>query len=141
MPKGALLHAHLDATVNASYLLQLALHHSCMHIRIREHISPSNILTNPPEFKPLPAYQVSKGSSLSDASYELRTWVSLKSARDNFSGELGGREGFDKWVIGSMMINPLEAYGTHNTIEKVKSIFLVLCKLLIFLPVGLEEIY
>ena len=40
-----------------------------------------------------------------------------------------------------MMINPLEAYGTHNTIEKVKSIFLVLCKLLIFLPVDLEEIY
>lgn len=133
MPKGALLHAHLDATVNASYLLQLALHHSSMHIRINEHISPSNVLTNPPEFKPLPEDQISKVKSLTDASYELQTWVSLKNARDNFSVELGGKEGFDKWVIGSMMINPSEAYGTHNTIEKVKSLFFILCKLMIFL--------
>ena len=119
MPKGALLHAHLDATVDASYLLQLARHHPSMHIRTNEHISPSNVLTNSPEFKPLPKDQFSKAISLTDPSYELGTWVSLKNARANFSEELGGKEGFDKWVVGSMMINPSEAYGTHNTVEKV----------------------
>jgi adenosine deaminase CECR1 len=56
---------------------------------------------------------------LTDPSYEPGTWVSLKNARDHFSEELGGNEGFDKWVIGSTMINPSEAYGTHNTVEKV----------------------
>jgi adenosine deaminase CECR1 len=121
MPKGALLHAHLDATVNASYLLQLALGHSCMHIRINEHISASKNFSNQPEFKPLPENQFSKVKSLADPSYELQTWISLKNARDNFPDELGGKDGFDKWVIGSMAINPSEAYGTHNTIEKVKS--------------------
>lgn len=58
--------------------------------------------------------------SLTDASYEMDAWVSLKNARDNFSNALGGKEGFDQWVIGSMTINPSEAYGTHNTVEKVQ---------------------
>ena len=57
--------------------------------------------------------------SLTDASYELDAWVPLKNARDNFSNALGGKEGFDQWVVGSMTINPSEAYGTHNTVEKV----------------------
>jgi len=119
MPKGALLHAHLDATVNASFLLQLALKHPSIHIRISTSLSQSNLFTNLPEFRALPKEELSTMKSLTDASYEPDAWVPLKNARDNFSNALGGKEGFDQWVIGSMTINPSEAYGTHNTVEKV----------------------
>ncbi|KAF8912035.1 hypothetical protein CPB84DRAFT_1812196 [Gymnopilus junonius] len=119
MPKGALLHAHLDATVNAEFLLQLALKYPAMHVRIQQPLSPTNLSTNLPEFKCLPQDQFTDQGSLTDALYTLGSWVSLHDARESFAPELGGKEGFDRWVIGSMTINPSEAYGTHNTITKI----------------------
>ena len=43
----------------------------------------------------------------------------MKIARETFSPELGGPEGFDKWYVGATTINPAEAYGTHKTVTKV----------------------
>ena len=43
----------------------------------------------------------------------------MKIARESFSRELGGLEGFDKWFVGSTTINSAGAYGTHKTVEKV----------------------
>lgn len=119
MPKGALLHAHLDATVNAEYLLQLALKYPAMHVRIQQPLSPTNLAANLPEFRILPQDQFSDQGTLTDASYSMGSWVSLQNARNSFAPELGGKDGFDRWVIGSMTINPSEAYGTHNTVTKV----------------------
>ncbi|KAF8969728.1 hypothetical protein BDZ97DRAFT_1794869 [Flammula alnicola] len=119
MPKGALLHAHLDATVNASFLLSLALNQPSIHVRIQQPLSASTLASNLPEFRSLSAAQFTAHSSLTSASYPLGAWVSLQSARNAFAKELGGVEGFDKWVIGSMTINPAEAYGTHNTNAKI----------------------
>ena len=116
MPKGALLHAHLDATVNPEILLKLALQYPALHVRVHEPLTLSNLSTNLPEFRALPLNQFSDLSSLSDASYPLESWVSLQRARDSFG--LGGQEGFDKWVISAMSINATEAYSTYNTVTK-----------------------
>ena len=116
MPKGALLHAHLDATVNPEVLLKLALQYPIFHVRVHERLTTSNLSTNLPQFRPLPADQLSELSSLTEASYPLGSWVPLHKARDSFA--LGGKEGFDKWVISALTINPAEAYGTHNTVKK-----------------------
>jgi hypothetical protein len=119
MPKGALLHAHLDATVNAEFLLELALKQPGMHLRIHKPLVASSLSENLPEFRILPKAQFSDLRSLGDVSYNPGSWVSFQNARKNFPTQLGGQEGFDKWVIGSMTINPAEAYGTHNTTAKV----------------------
>jgi len=119
MPKGALLHAHLDATVNAEFLLELAMKQPAIHVRLQQPLTTSNLTSNLPEFRALPQDQFSQAGSLTDSAYRLDSWVSLTNTRASFSKELGGPEGFDKWVIGSMTINPAEAYGTHNTITKV----------------------
>ena len=116
MPKGALLHAHLDATVNPEILLKLALQYPVFHVRVYEPLSDSNLPTNLPEFRALPPDHASDVSSLTEASYPLGSWVPLRKARDSFG--LGGQEGFDKWVIGALSISPAEAYGTHNTVKK-----------------------
>ena len=121
MPKGALLHAHVDATVNPEILLKLALQYPAFHVRVHEPLSDSNLSTNLPEFRALPPDHVSDLSSLTEVSYPLRSWVPLHKARNSFV--FGGQEGFDKWVIGALTINPAEAYGTHNTVKKAKYLF------------------
>lgn len=123
MPKGALLHAHLDATVNARVLLDLALKHPAFHVRTAKRIDGTNIKTILPEFKPLPHSAWTEHSDLTDQAYTAETWVPLHKARQNF--EFGGPEGFDAWVLGSLTISPSEAYRTHNTTTKASfSIYL-----------------
>ncbi|KAJ7087816.1 hypothetical protein C8R44DRAFT_27840 [Mycena epipterygia] len=146
MPKGALLHAHLDATVNAEFVLKIALEQPALHVRSVEPLSALNISKILPQFSPLPREMFATSDvALTDPSYPPNTWVSLKKARAAFDPALGGPEGFDKWVIGSMTINPSEAYETHNTVNKIwgkfNSTFMVSTGLIRFLPVWKQYIY
>lgn len=119
MPKGGLLHGHLDAIVDNSFLLQLGLAHPNIHISAPTTLTPLNIKSVLPTFKVLPPDQRSTEGTLSDPGYEPGTWVNAKHARDAFGDEFGGPEGFDSWVLGWMTINPNEAYRTHNSVLKV----------------------
>lgn len=121
MPKGALLHAHLDAMVNAKTLLELALKQPAMHVRAPAVLCEASLASTLPTFRALPAEEIylCTGRSLTASSYEPDAWVPLAAARENFDPALGGPAGFDAWVIGALTINPIEAYQTHNTVEKV----------------------
>lgn len=126
MPKGALLHAHLDATVNAEFLYKKAFDFPEIHVRAPEVITTENKSYIIPQFLAIPegTKSVEFGTvSVSDSSYQPNTWVPFQQARQEFSQALGGPEGFDKWTIGSMTINPTEAYETHKTVTKVCSVF------------------
>ena len=121
MPKGALLHAHLDATVDVNFLLNRVLEQEALYVRASGPLTTlfptANVL---PEFTPFPKSEVklSAGQSLTDPSYD-GGWIPVNVARESFSLELGGPGGFDKWFVASTTINPAEAYGTHNTVAKV----------------------
>ena len=121
MPKGALLHAHLDATVDVNFLLSRILEQDLLYVRASAPLTAlpptANVL---PEFSPFPKSEVklSPVQSLTDPSYD-GGWIPVKIARETFSPELGGPEGFDKWYVGATTINPAEAYGTHKTVTKV----------------------
>ena len=119
MPKGALLHAHLDATVNPETLLKLALEHPAIHMQVPEIVTAENIWTLCPTFKALSAAEYADGPGVTDQAYAPNTFVTIHKARNTFDTSLGGPEGFDNWVCSAMTINPAEAYGTHNTITKV----------------------
>lgn len=119
MPKGALLHVHLDATVNVRILLELALAQPAMHVRTLTRLTVSNIKARLPMFKALPPDQIASFSSLTDESYPGEEWVPLHRARETFDASLGGEAGFDDWVVGALMINPAEAYGRFNTPMKI----------------------
>ena len=122
MPKGALLHSHLDGTVNQEILLRLTLEQPAMHIYAARPLTASNLKSTPPIFKALPANQFTRGQvALTNPSYVPESWVDARRARETFAPELGGPEGFDKWIVGALTINPEEAYQTHNTITKVKT--------------------
>lgn len=119
MPKGALLHAHLDATVKARVLLKLAIEQPAMHVRAATRITANNLKATLPEFKALPRDRWSSLASSTEDSYVPNEYVPLQQARQNFDPSLGGSEAFDDWVVGALKINTSQAYGTHNTIAKI----------------------
>lgn len=121
MPKGALLHAHVDATVDANFVISLAIKQPAIHVRVSNSVNASTIKSTLPEFRALPEEQFTETPSLTCASYLPNTWVQFRRARENFDPRLGGAAGFDKWVLNAMTVNPAEAYGTHNTVTKVRT--------------------
>ena len=126
MPKGALLHAHFDATVNTKWLLERALQYPQIHVRAPAQVTSTSIGSILPEFRPRPhstALSSPESGNLTSSAYTPGGWVPLAHARQSFSSEMGGPEGFDKWALDLMMINPAEAYGTHNTVTKVLTSF------------------
>ncbi|KAF9227808.1 Metallo-dependent hydrolase [Gyrodon lividus] len=114
MPKGALLHVHLDLTVGAKTLLEMALQHPSIHISSSEVITSSNMSFIEPKLKPLAPNFIANATSLTDPSYHPNTWVPLSVAREKFHATLGGPGGFHTWLISKMSINPSDAYVTHN---------------------------
>lgn len=142
MPKGALLHAHLDATVNTRVLLDLALKYPAYHVKTNALLASDDLSSTLPHFSPLPRSKWTEHSSLTVAAYEPGAWVPLREARENFA--FGGPEAFDQWVIGSMTISPSEAYKTHDTTVKIwdkfSSTFLVSGGLIHYLPLWKEYV-
>lgn len=110
MPKGALLHAHLDATVDVNFLLNRILEQEALYVRASAPSTTLSPFANAlPEFSPFPKSEVklSASQSLTDTSYD-GGWIPVKIARETFSSELGGPGGFDKWYIASITINPAD---------------------------------
>ncbi|KAI0700006.1 Metallo-dependent hydrolase [Cytidiella melzeri] len=139
LPKGALLHAHLDATVNIQVLLRLALRHPALHVRTTGVLSASTVSSLRPEFRAFCKPEWSTTTSLTSSSYSPEDWVPLQVARQNFDESLEGPEGFDKWITSAITISPAEAYRTHNTTakiwEKFTSTFRTAGPLIHYLPV------
>ncbi|KAI0306408.1 adenosine deaminase-like growth [Multifurca ochricompacta] len=143
MPKGALLHAHLDATVDKTYLLELALKEPLLHVRTPGVVTTTNLTATQPEFRAFKKGQSSQGISVTDTEYQANGWIPLHQAREFFA--YGGAEGFDKWVLGAVSINPAEAYGTHNTVTKIwqkfLSTFRATAGLFLYRPIFRQYIY
>lgn len=113
MPKGGLLHAHLDATVNVEVLMRLVSQHPVYYVSVEEKLTEENLFSTLPLFEILPEGTECKSGSLTEQAYTVGSWVPYQLARQNFG--LGGPQRFDDWVKAGMTINPQEAYVTYNS--------------------------
>ncbi|KAG2123549.1 Metallo-dependent hydrolase [Suillus cothurnatus] len=120
MPKGGLLHVHQNASVEARTLLDLALGHPAIHIRVPGPLDVASLETVLPTIQPIPEeqYPAADAIGITDVLY-AGGWVPIKRARELFDPALGGPAGFDKWVLSAFMINPSDAYNTYNTPMKI----------------------
>ena len=131
MPKGALLHAHMEATVDAASLLKMALEHSNMCIRAPATLTTDTLDSTLPDFAVRPVGgNYDSAATITSQNYVPNTYVSAQKVRSEWPETLGGPKGFDAWVVRSLVINPSEAYNTHNTTVKIwdkfKSCFTVI---------------
>ncbi|CAE6361837.1 unnamed protein product [Rhizoctonia solani] len=121
MPKGGLLHVHMDAMCDASYLLKLALEYPIMHVQTTGPLNSSSPYPLP-MFKPLTQEELNQATNNAlptSQEYIPGSWVAVQRAREGFPNELGGQEGFDKWVIGALSISAEETYQQLNTSTKI----------------------
>ncbi|KAG1888989.1 Metallo-dependent hydrolase [Suillus fuscotomentosus] len=120
MPKGGLLHVHQNASVEAKTLLDLALSHPAIHIRVPGPLDAASLETVLPTIQPIPVeqYPATDVVGITDVLY-TGGWVPIKKARELFDPALGGPAGFDNWVLSAFMINPSDAYDTYNTPMKI----------------------
>ncbi|CAJ2502847.1 Uu.00g102410.m01.CDS01 [Anthostomella pinea] len=137
MPKGALLHAHMDAMVDFDYLFEVLFATPGMHILADEPLTT-------PKAREYARLQFrffkqarTEGDIWSDG-YKEMTPILLTQAADAFPD--GGKAGFLKWLYGRSTISRTEAVEQHRGVDHIWRKFLM-CFRVINSIVHYEPIY
>ncbi|KAF6832572.1 adenosine deaminase family protein [Colletotrichum plurivorum] len=116
MPKGSLLHAHLDAMVDFDYLFDVLLKTPGMHFAADEPLSnPAALETSPVSFRFRNAESSSK--SVWEDGYVPGEFRLLTKAADEYPD--GGREGFLRWLKSRVTISLTDSVEQHHGIDAV----------------------
>lgn len=125
MPKGALLHAHMDAMVDFDFLFAVLLDTPGMHILSDRPLSDAAALEDAVvKFRFFKAPRT-EGDIWADT-YVAQTPLLLTQAADAFPD--GGRPGFLKWLYNRATISRTEAVEQHHGVDHVWRKF---CKLIL----------
>jgi adenosine deaminase CECR1 len=124
MPKGCLLHAHMDAMVDFDYLFDVLLSTPGMHILADRPLADKASLEEAVlKFRFLKNESKEDGSSIWKEGYKANTPVLLTTAVDAFphakDGEKGGRKGFLEWLYSRCTISRTEAVEQHHGVDHI----------------------
>jgi adenosine deaminase CECR1 len=116
MPKGALLHAHMDAMVDFDFVFSVLLSLPGMHISASASLSNAAALADASlEFR----YRntANESGNIWRADYEPETFVLLTKAADDFPD--GAREGFIRWLKSRCTISQTDGLEQHHGIDAI----------------------
>ncbi|QKX63346.1 uncharacterized protein TRUGW13939_10516 [Talaromyces rugulosus] len=124
MPKGSLLHAHLDAMFDVDFLIDQAFDTPGIHIS-----APAPLLTEQDlEVAPLTFQYSSTPLAASEnkepvwsKEYSPSSLIHIRKAATTFPN--GGEEGFRKWLRGRMVISAEHSYQHHHGVNAIWDIF------------------
>lgn len=131
MPKGAVLHCHMDATVDAGWVVRRVLQEDNMHMLAAAPLSdPATLFTTDVHFRLLPKEvnieedegferATSSGKNIFSKSYKPFTWVPLRQLANLFphgsvyqSGPLSGFSDFEQYLHSLLTLTPVKlAFG------------------------------
>jgi adenosine deaminase CECR1 len=136
MPKGALLHAHLDAMVDFDFLFDYLLSTPGMHVQCAHDLSTAQKLeTGSLKF----CYRKSecRDTNIWANDYHVNTPVLVSEAADSFPN--GGRPGFLEWLKGRFTITNNESIEHHHGVDavwkKFQSIFVMINGIVFYEPI------
>ncbi|KAH8701644.1 putative CECR1 family adenosine deaminase [Talaromyces proteolyticus] len=121
MPKGSLLHAHLDAMFDLDFLIDQAFETPGIHMS-----APAPLLTKQ-DFEIAPfSFQYSSTPSDDKESiwakeYQASSLINIQGAAATFPN--GGEDGFRKWLKGRMMLSAEHSYYHHHGVNAIWEIF------------------
>jgi adenosine deaminase CECR1 len=113
MPKGALLHCHLEAMVEFKYILADAFEFGNVYFRSSESLTTPEALENATVSFVVPNEpQPTISTSVWTKEYKPETIVSLNQCAETFPG--GNRSGFVSWMTSRCSITPSESIRHHD---------------------------
>lgn len=124
MPKGSLLHAHMDAMFDTDCLIDLAFSTPGIHM------SASKPLLTPKDYEAAPfTFQFSSRSkeesqdrpSIWSETYESSSLIPIQTAAASFPRN--GESGFRDWLKSRCMIMPEHSYQHHHGVDAIWAIF------------------
>ncbi|KAH7148702.1 hypothetical protein EDB81DRAFT_868865 [Dactylonectria macrodidyma] len=116
MPKGSLLHAHLDAMVNFDFLLDELLRTPGMHMSSDQPLHNKAALEDAePSFR-FRAQEQTEGS-VWDENYKPGTFLLLTKVADEFPD--GGKAGFLKWLKARCVLSTRDVHEQHHGIDAI----------------------
>ncbi|KAJ9203145.1 hypothetical protein DTO166G4_238 [Paecilomyces variotii] len=124
MPKGALLHAHMDAMFDLDYLIDLAFTTPGIHISAPQPLSSDKALDVAPvsfQFSKRPLSKSDNKPSIWTDDYEPSTLLHIQKAASTFPR--GGESGFREWLKSRCMIAPDHSYNHHHGVDAIWAIF------------------
>lgn len=125
MPKGSLLHAHLDAMFDVDFLIDQAFSTPGIHIS-----APKPLLT-PKDYEEAPfVFQYSSRPiedsegrvTIWSSSYEPSSLISIQKAASSFPN--GGEAGFRGWLRSRCILTPDHSYFHHHGVDAIWDIFM-----------------
>lgn len=139
MPKGALLHAHLDAMIDIDWLVDQTLLERGLTIQASEGLADrSKRQTTPIQIRFRTEHEMSKfkkGTSIWSTDYESDTPISLREAQRSFPDD---DITFKKWIISRCTISAEESLAHHHGLDaiwrKFQSCFLTIGQMLFYEP-------
>ena len=137
MPKGALLHAHLDAMVDLDFLFEALMSTPGMHMQSTVALSdPASLETSQIKFRFLKV-GVETDLSIWSANYVPDHPIPVTKVADSFP--LHGRSGFLAWLRDRCSITASEStehqQGVDAVWRKFRSIFVILDSILFYEPI------
>jgi adenosine deaminase CECR1 len=139
MPKGALLHAHLDAMIDVDWLVDQALLERGLYIQAPEALVDKTKRQNSPiqiRFQTEHAMsKFKKGGSIWSKDYEPDTPISLREAQRSFPDD---NTTFKKWIVSRCTISAEESLAHHHGLDaiwrKFQSCFMTIGQMLFYEP-------
>lgn len=137
MPKGALLHAHMDAMVDVDWLLEKALATKGMHVHASEPLCTPAALETASLMFAFAKSPPHAEQQIWSSHYQPSTLIPLTAAADSFP--TGGRPGFLAWLKTRCSITPHESLshqqGPNAVWRKFESVFPILDSVMFYEPI------
>lgn len=136
MPKGCLLHSHMDAMVDFGFLLDLLLKSPGMHISSDRPLANKDALENAALSFRYKAKQKADGS-IWDDSYEPESFLLLTKVASEFPD--GGQPGFLQWLKSRCTLSVVDSQEQHHGIDaiwhKFAKCFMVVATIIHYEPI------
>jgi adenosine deaminase CECR1 len=120
MPKGALLHCHFEAMIEAEWILERAFEVGNIGVRCGKSLERGEVRVDhgvPFEFGVIAEGTAKDLPSIWSSEYQVDSLVPLETAADSFPN--GGRSGFLSWVRSRCSITPEESISHHHGINSI----------------------
>ena len=116
MPKGCLLHAHLDAMVDFDFILEELMKQPGMHMSSDMALDSPDARDNAALMFRYRAQERTQGS-LWDSGYDAGTFILLTKVADEFPD--GGRAGFLKWLKTRCTLSLTDSHEQHHGVDAI----------------------